>query len=105
MIGQLSTRLALETAQETADDFGGAVISWILQRHVWGKIMPRAPQERSENGRLSVTQSYRVVIRYRRDFPERARLIWGERVLRIITASDPDNRRERLHLICEEEHQ
>lgn len=103
MIGQLSTRLGLEAAIETSDDFGGARISWVLQRELWGAVSPRAPQERMENGRLTLTQSYRVVIRFRANFPERARLIWGDRIQRIITASDPDNRRERLHLICEEE--
>lgn len=103
MIGQLTTRLGLQVAIETPDDYGGADIAWILQRDVWSHITPRTPQERAENGRLSITQTYRVVIRFRDNFPERARLIWGERALRVITASDPDNRRERLHLICEEE--
>jgi len=50
-----------------------------------------------------VTQGYRVTMRYRADFPKEAKLIWGHRKLRVITHSDPDNRQERLHLICEEE--
>ena len=61
--------------------------------------------ERLENGRLSVTQTYLVAIRYRPSFPERARLMWRGRMLRVVAASDPDTRGERLHLICEEEAQ
>lgn len=105
MIGRLRTRLGLYRAQETPDEFGGFSTQWMLYAQIWGAIEPKSVTDKAENGRLAVTQSYRVTIRYRDDFPERARLLWGERILRVITASDPDMRRERLHLICEEEHQ
>ena len=85
------------------DDLGGARIDWVFVRGLWGAVIPRTLSEVRENGQLTVTQSYRVTLRYRDDFPETARLIWGHRLLRVITHSDPDNRRERLHLICEEE--
>ena len=105
MIGDLRTRLGLYTAHETADVLGGVSTSWTLYAQIWAKIEPRAVSSALENGKLSTVQTYRVTIRHRDDFPERARLLWGERTLRIITASDPDMRRERLHLICEEEQQ
>lgn len=105
MIGQLRTRLGLYVPVETPDEHGGVNIRWVFQRLIWGAIEPRNLTETRENGRLAVTQSYRVTIRYRTDFPERARLMWGSRLLRVIAASDPDMRGERLHLICEEEQQ
>lgn len=103
MIGQLRTRLGLYRAQVTPDDFGGVVTSWVLETGLWAKVTPKTVTERQANGRLAITQSYHVVIHFRDNFPERARLMWGERMLRVIAASDPDGRRERLHLICEEE--
>lgn len=105
MIGQLRTRLGLYAPSVVADDLGGTVTTWSFQRALWAAITPKTLSETRENGRLSVTQSYQVTIRYRSDFPERARLIWGDRILRVIAASDPDTRGERLHLICEEERQ
>jgi len=105
MIGQLRVRLGLYVPQETADEFGGNVTTWVFHRLLWAAIKPKTLTETRENGRLSVTQNYLVTLRYRQGFPERARLMWGSRILRVITASDPDNRRERLHLICEEEQQ
>jgi SPP1 family predicted phage head-tail adaptor len=105
MIGHLRTRLGLYTPNEVADGHGGVKTTWRFKRLLWAAIEPRQITETRENGRLSVTQSYRVTIRYRRDFPERARLMWGPRLLRVITFSDPDTRGERLHLICEEEQQ
>ena len=105
MIGQLRTRLGLYAPVETPDDHGGAKVTWSFQRLLWGAVEPKHYTERRENGRLTITQTYRVTIRYRPDFPERARLMWGSRLLRVIAASDPDTRGERLHLMCEEEQQ
>ena len=105
MIGQLRTRIGLYAPVESADEQGGVRVTWQFQRLLWAAIESRNITETRENGRLAVTQNYRVTIRYRTDFPERARLMWGPRLLRVIAASDPDTRGERLHLICEEEQQ
>ena len=105
MIGRLNTRLGLYTASEQPDDLGGVTTQWSLASDLWAAITPRNTTERGQAGRAAVLQTYKVVIRHRDNFPERARLLWGDRTLRVIAASDPDNRRERLHLICEEEAQ
>ena len=105
MIGQLRKRVGLYTPESVADDLGGTITSWTFTRALWAAIQPKAISEVRENGRLAVTQTYLVTIRYQTHFPERVRLVWGERILRVVAASDPDTRGERLHLICEEEHQ
>ena len=105
MIGQLRTRLGLYEPVETPDAHGGVTTTWRFRRLIWGAVEPKNYTERRENGRLTITQTYRVTIRYRYDFPERARLMWGSHILRVITSSDPDTRGERLHLVCEEEKQ
>lgn len=103
MIGQLRHRIGLYVPNTTPDNAGGQSTNWVYFTECWADIQPRMAQETGENGRLTVTQSYRVVIRFKDNFPERVRVMWGESILRVITASDPDTRRERLHLICEEE--
>lgn len=103
MIGQLRHRIGLYAPSQVADDIGGTVTRWNFQRAIWGAVEPKSIGEVRENGRLTVTQTYRVTIRHRVDFPARARLVWRGRTLRVVAASDPDTRRERLHLICEEE--
>lgn len=105
MIGQLRSRVGLYAPSVIADDLGGTITSWIFMRQLWAAITPKSLSEVRDNGRLAVTQTYRVTIRYRADFPERARLMWQGRILRVVAASDPDTRGERLHLICEEESQ
>ena len=105
MIGQLRTRIGLYIPQITPDELGGVQTSWVLQSQLWAHIAPQTVTERSEQGRATVTRSYKVTIRWQKDFPERARLMWGGHILRVLSASDPDTRHERLHLICEEEEQ
>lgn len=105
MIGNLRTRIGIYAPQTTADEFGGAHTSWNLHAMAWAHIAPHIVQERAENGRAAITKSYRVTIRWQRNYPERTRLMWDEKILRVLSASDPDTRRERLHLICEEEQQ
>lgn len=103
MIVQLRTRVGIYYAQSVPDEMGGAVASWPLWGSVWADIRLREPHSSFENGRRVVTRHYRVIIRHRDNFPERARLMWEGRTLSVTAASDPDMRRERLHLICEEE--
>ena len=103
MIGQLRSRLGLYTPSVVSDDLGGTVTNWAFHSAVWGAVEPRTLTETSDAGRLTVIQTYKVTIRYRPDFPQRARLIWRGRLLLVIAASDPDTRGERLHLMCEEE--
>jgi SPP1 family predicted phage head-tail adaptor len=103
MIGQLRHRIGLYAPSIVADDIGGTITSWSFQRAIWGAVEPKSISEVRGNGRLSVTQTYRVTVRHRDDFPPRARLVWKGRTLRVVAASDPDARRERFHLICEED--
>ena len=105
MIGNLRTRVGIYVPQTTPDELGGVQTSWILYGAAWAHIKAQTTQERLENGRAAITKTYRVTIRWQRNFPERVRLLWDDVTLRVLTASDPDLRRERLHLICEEEEQ
>ncbi len=105
MIGKLRTRVGIYIPQTSADDLGGVQTSWVLYGQAWAHIAPKIAHERTENGRAAITKTYLVIIRWQAGFPERARLLWSQMNLRVLSASDPDLRRERLHLICEEEEQ
>lgn len=105
MIGQLRTPLGLYMAEETPDGRGGVETLWVFHSRIWAHIDPRLSREIDRNGRRTVNQTYQVTTRYRYDLPERLRIVWNDRILRVINFSDPDNRGERLHFICEEEQQ
>lgn len=103
MIGHLRHRIGLYVPSQIADDLGGTITQWSFERAFWAAVEPRSISEVRENGRLSVTQTYRITVRYIANFPSRSRLIWKGRTLRVVAVSDPDTRGERLHLMCEEE--
>ncbi len=105
MIGQLRTPIGLYRAEETPDGRGGFETRWIFHTRLWAHIEPRISREMDRNGRRTVTQAYQVVTRFYPNLPERLRILWGERILRVIAVSDPDARGSRLHFICEEEQQ
>ncbi|MEE9272461.1 MAG: phage head closure protein [Robiginitomaculum sp.] len=105
MIGDLRTRIGIYVPQSVPDDLGGAKTNWVLYGQAWAHVKPSTTAERSEFGRAVITKTYRITIRWQRDFPERVRLLWDDNILRVLASSDPDNRRERLHLVCEEEEQ
>ena len=94
-------RVGLYTPARVADDLGGTVTNWQFQRALWAGVTPTGLSERREDGRLVTTQSYRVLLRYRPDFPRQARILWRGQILRVLAASDPDAKGERLHLVCE----
>ncbi len=105
MIARLKQRIGIYRPQTQPDALGGAVTSWPFWASAWADVRAQTTQQDFSHGRAAVTVRYRVVIRFKESFPERARLMWGAKTLRVLTASDPDGRRERLHLICEEEQQ
>ena len=104
-MGQLRTPIGVYTAEETPDGRGGFETRWIFHSRLWAHIEARLSREIDRNGRRTVTQNYQVTTRYCRDLPERIRVLWGDRILRVIAVSDPDARQERLHFMCEEEQQ
>lgn len=98
---QLRHRVGLYTPSRVADDIGGTVTNWTFARALWAGITPTGLSERVEDGRRTATQTYKVLLRYQPDFPRQARILWRGKTLRVLAASDPDARGERLHLICE----
>jgi len=103
MIGQFKHRLGIYVPETVPDVMGGQAVGWVFYAKCWAGIKTLSPRRRSEDGRDVVMGVYKITTRYRTNFPVKARLLWGDRTLKIITASDPDGRRERLHLICDEE--
>lgn len=98
----LRHRIGIYAPNQVADDLGGTITSWSFQRAVWASVVPKSINENWQNGRLSITETFRLTIRYAPDFPHRARIVWRGRTLRVVASSDPDARGERLHLVCEE---
>lgn len=102
-IGGLRRRVAIERPDEAPDGAGGRLVGWLAAGHAWAEIAPAGANEAAVAGRLDGVATHRVTIRHRADVGGGWRLVAGARVLRVLAAFDPDERRRRLILICEEE--
>lgn len=101
MIGELKTPVQIYAALLSDDGRGGQKKSYTLWAEPYADIRALSLVPRGA-GTVQASTRYKVIIRHRKLFPKDARLVWGERRFRIVAADDPDNRRERLHLICDE---
>lgn len=102
-IGALRRRVALERPDDAPDGAGGRVLGFAAMGSAWAEIAPARAVEAVVAGRFDGVVTHRVTIRFRADVGGGWRLVLGERVLRVLAAFDPDERRRRLTLLCEEE--
>ncbi len=100
-IGAARARVTLEAPTRVADEIGGAAILWVSQGDVWAAIEARGVSEAPAQDGLASTAAFRAMIHRRDDVRAGWRLVWGERVLRIVGVANDGGRR--IQLSCEEE--
>ena len=98
-IGALRHRLVLERA---STDPGGDTM-WTAVDTVFAAIEPFAEGETIAGAAPTGTLRHRLEMRWRADLTSRDRLTLGDRVFRIVSTRDPDERRARLVVLAEEE--
>jgi SPP1 family predicted phage head-tail adaptor len=96
--GQLTARLDLESAVETADGQGGITQSHAVAASLWARIEPVAADltELGHTERQTVT--HRIWIRHSDLVAPGMRFRKGTRIFTIRTVHDPDDRRR--YLVC-----
>jgi SPP1 family predicted phage head-tail adaptor len=101
-IGDLRTRLTLETPSRAADGGGGASVTWSTAATVWASVRPAGGGESYALDRVAGKVSHEIVLRYRSGVTPEMRLRAGSRVFEIRAAFDPDQRRHWLKCLAEE---
>lgn len=100
-IGAMRARVALQSPQRVADEIGGAAIVWSDEGDAWARIEARAAVERATFDGLGSEATFRVELHRREGVRGGWRLVWGERVLRIVGVVDDGG--ARIELACVEE--
>jgi len=103
IIGQLRHRVTLQQAVEQDDGYGGRTVTWQDVATVWAAVEPLRGDERYRAQQVRAQLSHRVTIRYRPGVRPGMRVVYGGRLLAITAVIDPEERHERLELLCEEE--
>lgn len=101
VIGAQRARVALWRPTRVADEIGGAAIAWADQGAVWAEIAAGGAGQSSAFDAAPAIASFRVAINRRADVRAGWRVIWGERVLRVVGVADGGA--PRMTLTCEEE--
>ena len=100
-IGALRVRIVLERPVRSADDIGGAGITWAPEAELWAGVRATAAGERAPYDGLQSVSSLTITIYRRGDVRVGWRVRWGARVLRV--AGVRDDGAARIELACEEE--
>ncbi len=82
---------------------GGVEESFAEAGAAWAAIAAKGAAESAEPGRLHTRQRHELTLRFRTDAAPGWRVRWAGRERRVTAAFDPDGRRARTILICEEE--
>lgn len=95
-------RLVLERSVGTPDGAGGHMYEWTPVASLWGEVIPLSGSRMRAFDRMNNLVSYRVHLRFRCDVRPGMRLLWGDRLLDVQAAFDPDGRRHILECLCQE---
>lgn len=105
--GQLNKRVTLEALTRTSDGGGGYTEAWGElggpgRGKVWARVNALSGSEGYRAQQVQASLSHEVEIRYRPDVTARARVSYGGRYLYVTAVLNPEERNERLRLLCEE---
>lgn len=99
--GKLRERITVEQAAETRNSLGETVLSWTTFAERWASVEGVSSREALELGRVEVSISHRVRLRYLDGMTHNMRIIWRGRTLEIVSLLEYGNRSEHV-AICQE---
>lgn len=96
----MRARVTLQSPTRVADEIGGAALFWSDAAEIWAEIEAQRADLRPAHDGASAEASFRVTINRREDVRAGWRILWDERVLRIIGIIDDGA--PRVALVCAE---
>jgi head-tail adaptor len=101
--GALRARVEVFAPQAAGHDLGGATLAFVSAGFRWAKVDAAGAAEGAGFDGSQARTTYRAHLRMRRDIMPGWRLVWGERMLRVVAVADGDPPGAFLTLTCEEE--
>jgi SPP1 family predicted phage head-tail adaptor len=99
--GKLRERITVEQAAEARNSLGETVLSWATFAERWASVEGVSSREALELGRVEVSISHRVRLRYLDGMTQNMRIVWRGRTLEIVSLLEYGNRSEHV-AICQE---
>lgn len=100
-IGKMRHRITFQELPDDKDSLGAYGDGWEDVATVWAQISPVSGREYFSQVREN-TVSHKIYCRYRPGISPRMRIRFGERIFRIISVLNWEERNEGLTIMCEE---
>lgn len=100
--GDLRHKVQIQNPTEATDSQGGAEFTWATVATVWAAIEPLSSREQSYRSEIQEIATHKVTMRYTALVTSRSRILFGSRVLDIVSRVSAEERGEQLVLICNE---
>jgi head-tail adaptor len=100
-IGAMRARVTLQSPAGVSDEIGGAAISWNDEGAAWAEVEASGAGESVAHDRALGVATYKMGLHRRPDVRVGWRVLWGERVLRVVGVADDGD--PRMIMSCEEE--
>lgn len=101
--GLLRHRLTIQTITQTQNAMDEWVDSWIDWVTVWGSIEPNLGKRYFEAKQANSEVQGLIRIRYRSGVLPTMRIVYGDRIFKIISIVHPFERKRELHILYKEE--
>lgn len=100
-IGKMQHRITLQRSTEEKDILSGYKDDWIDVCNIWAQISPVSGKEYLSQVRETMV-THKIYCRYRAGITPRMRIKFKDRIFRIISVLNWDERNEGLTIMCEE---
>ena len=103
-IGQMRTRLYLESSTETRTSDGGVVEAWTPDTPIWARVRGLRGRELFSAQQINPQTSHKLTIRYCKGLTSGNHLLNkdGARIFNIQSVIDIDERHREMELLCTE---
>ena len=101
-IGELRTRLVIQTKTRTTDSMGGGTVTWATFSTVWGSVEQKGANEAFWAKHLEHRVTHKIVIRYLSGVTSDMRISYGSRFFQIKGIMNWEEKNRYLILNCEE---
>lgn len=98
--GNLRHRLTIQQVAETRDAHGGIISTWGTYATVWGSVEPLRGRELVAAQEKQARYDVRIRIRYLRGVTAKMRVLFGSRVLEIVSVINEEERNVNMQLMC-----
>lgn len=102
-ISDLRHRIKFQKEKKTADDYHGHTSTWNDVAVVWAKVEPVSGREYYYAHQLKNAISHKITVRYRDDITVEMRVVFEERIMKIESLINLQERERFIELRCMEE--